>query len=164
MSQRLTSFHLVPRNTLIQIRIGLDHDPTLIRWELFPFWVRPCIPSIICNQYFGPRVLLMSYIGRTWEMNNLHGLEPEILVHSTSCQLEMHLKMINWKVTHWYQTSVSEKKMNLSTVLARVRVQGGHGGNGAAQFCRLKYNAKAGPNGGGGGSGGHVIFTGKFCA
>jgi len=44
----------------------------------------------------------------------------------------------------------------------RIKVQGGHGGNGCMSFLSLFANAWAGPDGGDGGNGGHVIFQGKF--
>ncbi|XP_037076745.1 mitochondrial ribosome-associated GTPase 2-like isoform X2 [Pollicipes pollicipes] len=40
----------------------------------------------------------------------------------------------------------------------RLRVTGGHGGNGCVSLARVYRNPRAGPDGGDGGAGGHVIF------
>ena len=42
----------------------------------------------------------------------------------------------------------------------KILVRSGHGGAGSAHLLRVKYNAKAGPDGGDGGRGGHVILRG----
>lgn len=42
--------------------------------------------------------------------------------------------------------------------MKQVRTIGGKGGDGAISFLRLWVNDRAGPDGGNGGSGGHVIF------
>ena len=43
----------------------------------------------------------------------------------------------------------------------RVFCKSGHGGAGSRHFMRTKYNAKAGPDGGDGGRGGHIILKGS---
>lgn len=43
----------------------------------------------------------------------------------------------------------------------RVFCRSGHGGAGSAHFARTKFNAQAGPDGGDGGRGGHVILRGS---
>ena len=43
----------------------------------------------------------------------------------------------------------------------KVYVRSGKGGAGSAHLLRVKYNAKAGPDGGDGGRGGHVILRGN---
>jgi len=43
----------------------------------------------------------------------------------------------------------------------RVFARSGHGGAGSKHFMRTKYNAQAGPDGGDGGRGGHVILRGN---
>ena len=42
---------------------------------------------------------------------------------------------------------------------ARIRVTGGHGGNGCCSFRREKYVPRGGPDGGDGGNGGNVFFV-----
>ena len=42
----------------------------------------------------------------------------------------------------------------------KILVRSGKGGAGSAHLLRVKYNAKAGPDGGDGGRGGHVILRG----
>ena len=42
-----------------------------------------------------------------------------------------------------------------------VFIRSGKGGAGSAHLLRVKYNAKAGPDGGDGGRGGHVILRGN---
>lgn len=55
--------------------------------------------------------------------------------------------------------SRSEKQLARKFVdFTRVRVIGGHGGDGCLSFLRLPFNEWAGPDGGDGGNGGHVIF------
>ncbi len=43
----------------------------------------------------------------------------------------------------------------------RIFCRSGHGGAGAKHFMRTKYNAQAGPDGGDGGRGGHIILKGN---
>ncbi|MFY7878949.1 MAG: GTPase ObgE [Lacibacter sp.] len=43
----------------------------------------------------------------------------------------------------------------------RVFCRSGHGGAGSKHFARTKFNAKAGPDGGDGGRGGHIILKGN---
>ena len=43
----------------------------------------------------------------------------------------------------------------------KILVRSGKGGAGSAHLLRVKYNAKAGPDGGDGGRGGHVILRGN---
>ncbi|HVB03973.1 MAG TPA: GTPase ObgE [Chitinophagaceae bacterium] len=43
----------------------------------------------------------------------------------------------------------------------RIFCRSGHGGAGIRHFLRTKYNAKAGPDGGDGGRGGHIILKGN---
>lgn len=43
----------------------------------------------------------------------------------------------------------------------RIYIRSGKGGAGSAHLLRVKYNAKAGPDGGDGGRGGHVILRGS---
>lgn len=43
----------------------------------------------------------------------------------------------------------------------RIHCRSGHGGKGSKHFARTKYNAKAGPDGGDGGRGGHIILRGN---
>ena len=43
----------------------------------------------------------------------------------------------------------------------RIFCHSGHGGKGSKHFARTKYNAKAGPDGGDGGRGGHIILRGN---
>ena len=43
----------------------------------------------------------------------------------------------------------------------RIRCRSGHGGAGSKHFARTKYNAMAGPDGGDGGRGGHIILKGN---
>lgn len=43
----------------------------------------------------------------------------------------------------------------------RVFCKSGHGGAGSKHFARTKFNAKAGPDGGDGGRGGHIILKGN---
>ena len=43
----------------------------------------------------------------------------------------------------------------------KILVRSGKGGAGSAHLLRVKYNAKAGPDGGDGGRGGHVILRGS---
>ena len=43
----------------------------------------------------------------------------------------------------------------------RIFCRSGHGGAGSKHFARTKYNAKAGPDGGDGGRGGHIILRGN---
>ena len=43
----------------------------------------------------------------------------------------------------------------------RIFCHSGHGGAGSKHFARTKYNAKAGPDGGDGGRGGHIILRGN---
>lgn len=43
----------------------------------------------------------------------------------------------------------------------KIMVRSGRGGAGSAHLLRVKYNAKAGPDGGDGGRGGHVILQGS---
>lgn len=43
----------------------------------------------------------------------------------------------------------------------RVLCKSGHGGAGSRHFMRTKYNPKAGPDGGNGGRGGHIILKGN---
>jgi len=43
----------------------------------------------------------------------------------------------------------------------RVFCISGHGGAGSKHFMRTKYNALAGPDGGDGGRGGHIILRGN---
>ena len=43
----------------------------------------------------------------------------------------------------------------------RIFCRSGHGGAGASHFMRTKYNAMAGPDGGNGGRGGHIILRGN---
>ncbi|MFM9910989.1 MAG: GTPase ObgE [Chitinophagaceae bacterium] len=43
----------------------------------------------------------------------------------------------------------------------RVFVRSGHGGEGSRHFMRTKFNAMAGPDGGDGGRGGHIILRGN---
>ena len=41
----------------------------------------------------------------------------------------------------------------------RVFCRSGHGGAGSRHFMRTKFNPQAGPDGGDGGRGGHIILT-----
>ncbi|MES2776341.1 MAG: GTPase ObgE [Bacteroidota bacterium] len=43
----------------------------------------------------------------------------------------------------------------------RIHCRSGHGGAGSRHFARTKYNAMAGPDGGDGGRGGHIILKGN---
>ena len=43
----------------------------------------------------------------------------------------------------------------------RIHCRSGHGGAGSKHFARTKYNAMAGPDGGDGGRGGHIILKGN---
>lgn len=43
----------------------------------------------------------------------------------------------------------------------KILIRSGHGGAGSAHLLRVKYNAKAGPDGGDGGRGGHIILRGN---
>ena len=43
----------------------------------------------------------------------------------------------------------------------RIYCRSGHGGAGSRHFMRTKFNAKAGPDGGDGGRGGHIILRGN---
>ena len=43
----------------------------------------------------------------------------------------------------------------------KILVRSGKGGAGSAHLLRVKYNAKAGPDGGDGGRGGHVMLRGN---
>jgi GTPase len=43
----------------------------------------------------------------------------------------------------------------------RIFCKSGHGGAGSSHFMRTKFNAKAGPDGGDGGRGGHIILKGN---
>ena len=43
----------------------------------------------------------------------------------------------------------------------KIFIRSGKGGAGSAHLLRVKYNAKAGPDGGDGGRGGHVILRGN---
>ncbi len=43
----------------------------------------------------------------------------------------------------------------------RIFTRSGHGGKGCKHFARTKYNAQAGPDGGDGGRGGHIILKGN---
>ncbi|RFM29947.1 GTPase ObgE [Deminuibacter soli] len=43
----------------------------------------------------------------------------------------------------------------------RIFAKSGHGGAGSRHFARTKYNAQAGPDGGDGGRGGHIILKGN---
>lgn len=43
----------------------------------------------------------------------------------------------------------------------RIFCHSGHGGRGSTHFMRTKYNAQAGPDGGDGGRGGHIILKGN---
>ena len=43
----------------------------------------------------------------------------------------------------------------------RVFCRSGHGGAGSKHFMRTKFNAQAGPDGGDGGRGGHIILRGN---
>lgn len=43
----------------------------------------------------------------------------------------------------------------------RIFCRSGHGGAGSSHFMRTKYNPKAGPDGGNGGRGGHIILKGN---
>ena len=42
----------------------------------------------------------------------------------------------------------------------RIFCRSGHGGAGSKHFARTKFNPKAGPDGGDGGRGGHIILKG----
>ena len=57
---------------------------------------------------------------------------------------------------------VSFSLMNSNFVdYVKILVRSGKGGAGSAHLLRVKYNAKAGPDGGDGGRGGHVILRGN---
>ncbi|HYJ65759.1 MAG TPA: GTPase ObgE, partial [Parafilimonas sp.] len=43
----------------------------------------------------------------------------------------------------------------------RIFCRSGHGGAGSKHFMRTKFNPKAGPDGGNGGRGGHIILRGN---
>ena len=43
----------------------------------------------------------------------------------------------------------------------RIFCRSGHGGAGSKHFMRTKFNAQAGPDGGDGGRGGHIILRGN---
>src|ERR1700748_3951439 len=43
----------------------------------------------------------------------------------------------------------------------RIFARSGHGGSGSNHFMRTKFNAMAGPDGGDGGRGGHIILRGS---
>ena len=43
----------------------------------------------------------------------------------------------------------------------RIFCKSGHGGPGSKHFARTKFNAQAGPDGGNGGRGGHIILRGN---
>lgn len=43
----------------------------------------------------------------------------------------------------------------------RVFCRSGHGGAGSKHFMRTKFNAMAGPDGGDGGRGGHIVLRGN---
>src|ERR1700722_4141268 len=53
--------------------------------------------------------------------------------------------------------------MEKSNFVDQIRVfcKSGHGGAGSKHFMRTKYNAQAGPDGGDGGRGGHIILKGN---
>nr|WP_214448854.1 GTPase ObgE [Flavihumibacter rivuli] len=56
-------------------------------------------------------------------------------------------------------TQVSEKSNFVDQI--RVFCRSGHGGAGSKHFLRTKFNAKAGPDGGDGGRGAHIILRGN---
>ena len=53
--------------------------------------------------------------------------------------------------------------MEKSNFVDQIRVfcRSGHGGAGSKHFMRTKFNAMAGPDGGDGGRGGHIILRGS---
>jgi len=57
------------------------------------------------------------------------------------------------------QSAVLEKSNFVDQI--RVFCRSGHGGAGSKHFMRTKYNALAGPDGGDGGRGGHIILRGN---
>ena len=53
--------------------------------------------------------------------------------------------------------------MEKSNFVYQIRVfcKSGHGGAGSKHFMRTKFNAMAGPDGGDGGRGGHIVLRGN---
>jgi len=60
-------------------------------------------------------------------------------------------------------TTDDERFMEKSNFVDQIRVfcKSGHGGAGSKHFMRTKFNAQAGPDGGDGGRGGHIVLRGN---
>jgi len=64
-------------------------------------------------------------------------------------------------LSHAYAYLVPEMEKSNFVDQIRVFCKSGHGGAGSKHFMRTKFNAQAGPDGGDGGRGGHIILRGN---
>lgn len=71
----------------------------------------------------------------------------------------MCLRGFPWSYTYLCAKQDMEKSNFVDQI--RIFCKSGHGGAGSKHFMRTKYNAQAGPDGGDGGRGGHIILKGN---